>query len=121
MQLSPIERKAMEEFLDLRIGLDRLRKELAGRIQFEFEPTAGVRRSLDKNSAPAEPGVIVTVEALRRAQDALVQGKISMAELTDWAAMLLMNDDFDWPEEPSDEIANWLNDVAMGEMPKEFH
>ncbi len=38
---------------------------------------------------------------------------ISTQELSDWAAMLLMNDAYDWQGPDEEQISEWLNEIVL--------
>jgi hypothetical protein len=114
--LKACERKALEDFRDMKISLEELRPLIRQRMSFEFEPRGFARRSIDKYLPVAEPGVLVSIGHLQDALNVWKLGKMSKGEIADWAAMLLMNDDFEIDETNEDVVAEWLNQVALDEV-----
>ena len=110
-ELTNPERRSLERFLDLEISLDEFRNLARRRLTFDFAPSGPYTRSLQKHTDPAEPGVPVRRVHLVCAYRKWRANEIDAAQLADWAAMLVMNDDYNLDENEQDLIAEWLNTV----------
>src|SRR5579883_3000766 len=99
----------LEEFADLEISLEELRRRLAGVVEFDFREH---ERRLDSYYGTPVPGVRIEMRHIRAAMERQGRGEISTEELADWATMLLMNHAYDWEGPEEDEIAGWLNDMS---------
>jgi hypothetical protein len=102
-------RRALEEFADLEISLEELRRRLAGVVEFDFREH---ERRLDCHYGAPVPGVRIEMRHIRAAMEKQGRGEISTEQLADWATMLLMNHAYDWEGPEEDEIAGWLNDMS---------
>ena len=60
-----------------------------------------------------QPGVRIELWHIRNAMGKQERGEISTRQLSDWAAMLLLNEAYDWEGPDEDEIAEWLNDISF--------
>ena len=112
-ELSLEERLALEQFRDLEITLEEFRSRLARRVTFNFEGSAMYTRGINKMTAPADPAVPVTLEQVRQAHRTWTTGGVTERQLSDWASMLLMNDDYEFLEAEQELIAEWLNTVSI--------
>src|SRR5690242_7616204 len=111
--LNKAERKILEAFRDGETTLEQLRSTLSHRVSFEFAPSKMCTRAIEKHTDPATPGIPVERKHIVAAYRRWKSGQISDNDLSDWAAMLVMNDDFDISEVEQELIAEWLNNVAM--------
>jgi hypothetical protein len=103
-------RRALEEFADLKISLEELRRRLAGVVEFDFREH---ERRLDCHYGTPVPGVRIELRHIRAAMEKQARGEISTEELADWATMLQMNQAYDWEGPEEEEIADWLNEISM--------
>ena len=103
-------RRALEEFADLEISLEELRRRLAGVVEFDFRDH---QRRLDSHYGTPVPGVHIELRHIRAAMEKQARGEISTEQLADWATMLLMNHAYDWEGPEEDEIAGCLNEISM--------
>jgi hypothetical protein len=71
------------------------------------------QRRLTSHFLLPQPGVRVELWHIRNAMGKHERGEITARELSDWAAMLLLNDAYDWEGPDEDEIAEWLNDISF--------
>ena len=115
-KLNKTERAALENFRDLNITLEELGREAKRRVSFNFVPTALHLREIQKHTAPAVPAVIVSRQHLVAAYLRWKSGAISTKGLSDWAAMIIMNDDFELLPDESELLAEWLNQVMDGKI-----
>jgi hypothetical protein len=104
------QRKALEEFAELKISLDELKERLAGVLDFNFKDH---ERRLEAHYGTPVPGVRIERKHIQAAMDKHARGGLSTEELADWATMLLLNDAYDWEGPEEEEIAAWLNDISM--------
>jgi hypothetical protein len=104
------EREWLGQFVHMEITLDELLARLNGAITLEISPT---ERRLTSHLTPQFPSVRVEKRDVQTAIERYRKGEISERRLVRWAAMLLMNDVYDWEGPDEDEIAEVLNDLAM--------
>jgi len=104
------QRKALEEFAELKISIDELRDRLQGVLEFNFKDQ---ERRLTSHYGTPVPGVRIELENIQAAMDKHARGEISTEQLADWATMLLLNDAYDWEGPKEEQIADWLNDISM--------
>lgn len=104
------QRRALEEFAELKISIDELRERLQGVLEFDFREQ---ERKLTSHYGTPVPGVRVELETIQAAMDKHARGEISTEQLADWATMLLLNDAYDWESPKEEQIADWLNDISM--------
>lgn len=102
-------RRALEEFADLKISLEELRRRLAGVVEFDFRDH---ERRLDSHYGTPVPGVRIELKHIRAAMEKQARGEVSTEELADWATMLQLNQAYDWEGSEEDEIAGWLNEIS---------
>jgi len=108
-QPSNQEREALVQFARLEISLD----DLCGRLREMLTIDFGSReRRLNSQFLLAEPGIQIEKQHVRRALDQRTKGVITARELSDWAAMLIMNEAYDWQELDEDDIDK-LNELAL--------
>jgi hypothetical protein len=104
------QRRALEEFAELKISIDELRERLQGVLEFDFKDQ---ERKLTSHYGTPVPGVRIELENIQAAMDKHARGEISTEQLADWATMLLLNDAYDWEGPKEEQIADWLNDISM--------
>ncbi|MCU1311212.1 MAG: hypothetical protein JWO20_2337 [Candidatus Angelobacter sp.] len=107
------ERRALEDYRDLKISLEELRPLIEKRVGIYFQPEGFHNRGIQKYTDPAVPQVKVRVGHLETAYRRWQERKISEKHLGDWAAMLTMNDDYVLHEDESEILAEWLNRVCF--------
>ncbi len=103
-------RRALEEFADLKISQEELRRRLAGVVEFDFQ---NHERRLDSHYGTPVPGVRIELKHIRAAMDKHAREEISTEQLADWATMLQLNDAYDWEGPEEERIADWLNEISM--------
>ncbi len=104
------QRRALEEFAELKISIDELRERLQGVLEFDFRDQ---ERKLTSHYGTPVPGVRIELETIQAAMDKHARGEVSTEQLADWATMLLLNDAYDWGGPKEEQIADWLNDISM--------
>jgi len=108
-QLTRKQRKALERYASTEISIEELRESLQGVLEFDFKDQ---ERRLTTHYGTPEPGVRIEMRHIRNAMDRHARGDLTTEELADWAAMLLLNDAYDWEGPDEDEIADLLNDLS---------
>ena len=108
--LTKKQRRALEEYAELRISLEELRERLIGVLDFNFK---NHERRLETHYGTQVPGVRVERKHIQAAMDKHAREELSTEGLADWATMLLLNDAYDWEGPEEEEIAAWLNDISM--------
>ena len=103
-------RRALEEYAELKISLEELKKRLAGVLDFNFKDH---ERRLEAHYGTLVPGIRIERKHIQAAMDKHARSELSTEELADWATMLLLNDAYDWEGPEEEEIAAWLNDISM--------
>jgi hypothetical protein len=106
------ERKALEDYRDMKISVEELRPLVTNRVEMYFEPDGFYQRGIQKHTDAAVPAVEVRIGHLEAAYRNWQEGKISDKDLGDWATMLTMNDDYKLHEDESEILAEWLNRVS---------
>lgn len=104
------ERQSLVDFLHLRMGLGQLTSHLGGMIHTNFE---GNPRTFCSFYLLPQPGVPIQKEDVTRALEAHTRGEISGEELRLWAAMLLLNEPYDFEGPDQDFVADLVNELAM--------
>ncbi len=105
------QRRALEEFAELRISLEDLRRRLHGVLEFDFKDQ---ERSLKTHyGGTPTPGVRIELEHIREAMEKHAREEVSTHDLADWATMLLLNDAYDWEGPDEEKIADWLNEISI--------
>ena len=103
-------RGALEEYADWKISIEQLRECLFGVLEFDFRDH---ERRLTTRYGTPEPGVRIEMRHIRNAMDKHARGEITTEQLSDWAAMLLLNDAYEWEGPDENEIAKWLNEISL--------
>lgn len=109
-QLKAEHQEALQEFLELKLSLEQLRKRLTGSLEFDFKSH---ERNLTTHYGTPEPGVRVEMRHIRHAMDKQERGEITIQQLSDWAAMLQLNEAYDWHGPEAEEIADWLKEMSL--------
>jgi hypothetical protein len=103
------EREALVQFARLEISLDDLCSRLQGMLTVDF---GSKQRRLTSNFLAAEPGIQIEKQILQHAVDHRSSGAITARQLSDWAAMLIMNDAYEW-EGLDEQVIDQLNEFAL--------
>jgi hypothetical protein len=109
-QLTAKHRRALEQYADWIISIEQLGECLRGVLEFDFRDH---ERRLTTRYGTPEPGVRIEMRHIRNAMDKHARGEITTEELSDWAAMLLMNDAYEWKGSEENEIAKCLNEISL--------
>jgi len=105
----------LAQFARLEISLAELIRAFEGMLSVEFGPT---ERRLTSRFLCAEPGIRIEKELITNALEKRKKGGVAEGELFDWAAMLLLNDAYEW-QGPDEEIAEVLNEHELAaHMPR---
>jgi len=104
------ERKALEQFANLKISLEELQRRLGAMLAFNFGKE---ERQLTSYFLLLQPGVRIDKKHIQAAMEKHARAEISTEQLADWATMLLLNDAYDWQGSDEEEIASWLNDISL--------
>ena len=102
------EREALIQFARLEISLDDLCGHLQGVLQIDFS----LKERRLTSHLNAEPGIRLEKKYVLDAAQQKEKGVISARQLSDWAAMLIMNDCYDW-EGLDQQAVDQLNDLAL--------
>jgi len=111
--------EVLRRFASLEIGIEALRRSLAGVFEFDFRPwrAAETDCSLQRTAATyfrlPEPGIMVTRAHISNALELKRLGLISERDLVHWATILLLNDAYVLDPGDEDLIAEWLNDISL--------
>lgn len=70
------------------------------------------QRTLTEHFEIPKPGIRVERHHIENALDKKRRGEITEKELSEWAAVLVMNHAYDWQGPNEDEIADWLHDLS---------
>lgn len=111
--------EVMRRFALFEIGLEEMKRSLAGVFEFNFEPkeqaAGGIteRRTATGNFPIPEPGIVITREHISNALERKRFDLISERDLVAWATVLLLNDAYVWDPADEDLIAEWLNDISL--------
>lgn len=108
-QLSKEQRRALEQYAEGAIPIEELRQRLRGVLEFDFRAS---ERRLTCHFLLPEPGIRIELRHIRNAMDRHARGEITTEQLSDWAAMLLLNDAYEWEGPDAEEIAEWLNEIS---------
>lgn len=109
----------LRKFAVLEIGVDEMRRALAGVFDFRFEPILrsaegySQRRTATGNFRMPEPGIMITREHISNALERRRFELITERDLVVWATVLLLNDAYVWDPADEDLIAEWLNDISF--------
>lgn len=104
------ERQSLVDFLQLRLGFEQLMCQLGDMMQVSFD---GNPRIFFSSYLLPQPGVPVEKEDVLRALRAHGLGEISDEELWLWAAMLMLNEAYDFEGPDQDSVADIVNELAM--------
>jgi hypothetical protein len=109
--------EVLRRFALLEIGVEEMRRSLAGVFEFQFEPKAPVVPSLYRTARThfrvPEPGIVITREHIANALERRRFELITERDLVVWATVLLMNDAYALDPADEDLIADWLNDISF--------
>jgi hypothetical protein len=114
-QLTKKQRRALEDYAALRITLEQLRESLGGAIEINFSSD---ERKVLFHYDNRKPVVRIELRDIRDAMDKQARGEITTEQLSDWAAMLLADPSYDWEGPDEEEIAGWLNEMAVLRAPR---
>ena len=111
--------EVLRRFASLDVGIEEMRRSLAGVFDFDFQPKQKTETGyLDRRTAKGhfrlpEPGIVVTRSHVSNALEQKRLGLISERELVYWATILLQNDAYVLDPGDEDLIAEWLNDISV--------
>jgi hypothetical protein len=109
--------EVLRKFALLEIGVEEMRRSLAGVFEFQFEPKATTSSSLYRTAKTyfrvPEPGIVITREHISNALERRRFELITERDLVVWATVLLMNDAYALDPADEDLIAEWLNDISL--------
>ena len=108
--LTPRQLEALRLFAALEIGVEEMRRSLAGAFDFEFQAE---QRTATGHFRIPEPGITVTRAHIANALEMKRVGLISERDLVHWATILLLNDAYVWEAGDEDLISEWLNDISV--------
>jgi hypothetical protein len=109
----------LRRFALLEVGLEEMRRSLAGVFDFDLEPKdKGAAGPAERAYATGhfripEPGIIITREHISNALERKRFGLITERDLVYWATILLLNDAYVWDPGDEDLVADWLNDISL--------
>jgi hypothetical protein len=107
----------LRKFALLEIGVEEMRRSLAGVFEFQFDPKAPAGPSLYRTAKTyfrvPEPRIVITREHISNALERRRFELISERDLVVWATVLLMNDAYALDPADEDLIAEWLNDISF--------
>ena len=103
------ERDLLARFARMEIPLAEVCRSLQGMLSVDF---GLYERRLTSHFLAFEPRIRIEKHHIQNALDMRSKGGISERELSDWAAMLLMNDTYDWEGPDEEEIAASLNELS---------
>ena len=109
----------MRRFALLEIGIEEMRRSLAGVFEITFETreesTGNItqRRTAHNHFPIPEPGIVITRDHISNALERKRFGLISERDLVHWATILLLNDAYVFDPGDEDLIADWLNDISV--------
>jgi hypothetical protein len=109
-QITTAQRRALEEYAQLTISIEELGERVRGVLDFSFSPD---ERRLSTHYGVPNPAIRIELAHIRSAMDKHLREDISTQELSDWAAMLLMNDAYDWQGPDEEQISEWLNEIVL--------
>jgi hypothetical protein len=110
--------EVLRGFALFEIGVDEMRRSLAGVFEFNFDPKQRTaegyaqRRAATGNFRVPEPGIVITREHIANALERRRFELITERDLVVWATVLLLNDAYVWDPADEDLIAEWLNDIS---------
>jgi hypothetical protein len=94
----------------MEISMSELGDRLHGMLTFDFGPH---ERRLISRFLRAAPSIRIEKRHIQKAVEQHERGRVTKREQSDWAAMLLMNDAYDWEGPDEEEIAEALNELAI--------
>jgi len=108
-QLTKKQQAAFEQFAKWKISFPELQARLQGAVEFAF---TNHEHKVTNNYQLPRRGILVQLCDIRNAMDRHANGDISTEQLANWAAILLLNDIYQWEGPDEDEIADLLNDIS---------
>ncbi|MFZ0744209.1 MAG: hypothetical protein WAM85_07370 [Terracidiphilus sp.] len=111
--------EALRRFASFDIGIEELRRSMAGVFDFELVPKQLVSGDVSQRATATgrfripEPGIMITREHIANALERKRFELISERDLVYWATILLLNDAYVWDPGDEDLIAEWLNDISL--------
>jgi hypothetical protein len=114
-RLTRKQRRALEDYAAFGISLEQLRTVLGDAIEVDFRPA---ERRVLFHYDNRKPAVHIELRHIREAMDKQARGEVTTEQLSDWAAMLLANPSYDWEGPDEEEIAGWLNEMAVLRAPR---
>jgi hypothetical protein len=114
-ELTQKQLKALGDYAALRISLEHLIECLGNAIEVNFKPD---ERRVLFHYDNRKPVVHIGPQHIREAMDKQAQGEISTEQLSDWSAMLLADPSYDWEGPDEEEVAEWLNEMALLRAPR---
>jgi hypothetical protein len=114
-ELAKKQLRALDDYAALRISLEQLLECLGNAIEVNFRPE---ERKVLFHYDNRKPVVRIELRHIRDAMDKQARGEITTEQLSDWAAMLLANPSYDWEGPDEEEIAGWLNEMAVLRAPR---
>lgn len=114
-QLTEKQRRTLKDYAALRITLEQLRESLGDAIEINFSPD---ERRVQFRYDNRQPVARIELRHIREAMDKQARGEITTEQLSDWAAMLLADPSYDWEGPDEEEIAGWLNEMAVLRAPR---
>ena len=106
---------SLNDYAVLGISLEQLLKCLGDVIDVKFTPQ---ERRVSFHYDNREPAVHISLQHIKGAMDKQARGEVTTEQLSDWAALLLADPSFDWEGPDEDEIAGWLNEMALLRAPR---
>ena|SRR5580692_8440900 len=103
------ERETLAQFARLEISLVDLCSRLQGMLMIDFNSK---ERRLTSHLLDAEPGIQIEKHHVQHAVEERTRGAITARQLSDWAAMLIMNTAYDW-EGLDEQVIDELNELAL--------
>jgi hypothetical protein len=108
--LSTAERDLLKKFLRLEISLGQLQDAFGQMLDVNFSDSE--RRLISYFLFP-DHGIKVQMSDIKKAMNKHAEGALTTKDLSDWAAMLLLNDAYDWSGSEEETISEWLNDISL--------
>lgn len=114
-QLTEKQRRALEDYAALRITLEQLLESLGNAIEINFSSN---ERKVLFHYDNRKPVARIELQHIRDAMDKQARGEVTTEQLSDWAAMLLADPSYDWEGPDEEEVAGWLNEMAVLRAPR---
>lgn len=108
--LRPGQLESLQKFARLEITLDELAQHLGPLLEHDFGTS---ERRLAWHYILPDPHIRIEMSHIRNAMDKHSRGEITTERLSDWAALLLLNEAYDWEGPDEEEIAEWLNEISL--------